>query len=344
MASYNNDRYKSPNFRLEKKSEIHRKPHLFLSHSSKNKSFVHRIAKDLGILEIDVWVDDWELRIGDSLFDGLSKAIELSKYVGVILSKEFINSEWANSELKQAFSREIREKRNVIIPMIYDEVKVPPFIEDKIYLDFRKGYYEGISLLAGMVHNLSVRGIKEGIENIKPESINECIEVLRFVGFEPYIMVEKQIFIEILNAGGILYKENKVRFNPDQILRSKLISRRTAEYVKRAKRAWTDTITDYSFESIQNPPVFEARIDSRQLQPQKAYLKKLLSDNKIKEAFNKLDSMFSYNSDIQSQIIVIHNQYNKLEKEIILGIISSEEKEKNHNKIVYALTQIIEKI
>lgn len=363
MQSINNNFTKDDlgNFSYDnnRESEVDRKPHLFISYNSKNKDFVQRLAKDLAVLEIDVWLDDWELRMGDSLFDKLSNALEISKYIAIIFSNEFTNSEWARSELKQAFSREIREKRTLIIPILIEETKIPPLIEDKIYLDLRKNYHEGLSRLAGMVHDLSIRGINEGIEKIKPDSVNDCIEVLRYVGFEPYIKVDAQIFTEILNAGGKLYKENRVRFDPDYILRSNKISKRTADYVKRAKSAWRkekpisvsglkkEKIKDSKFHIQFTESDKKENIDEifhLESNPNKDALLKLIADNKMKQLFDELRKTIEVDSDIHSQIIVLQNQYSNLEKDKTLGILSTHEMEVRQNKITYSMVKIIEQI
>jgi hypothetical protein len=217
---------------------IQRKPHLFLSHSSKNKDFVLQLGSYLNILEIDVWLDVWEMTIGDSLFDKLSEGLADSKFICLVISNDFHESKWASNELKQAFAREMREGKNLILPIIIENVKIPSFIEDKIYIDFTTNYYSAISKLAGMIHNLDNRAIDEAVRYYKPKAIKDCIEVLRYAGYEPYIMVDKAVFDEILKLGGISYKENRVRLNPAELLNSPTLSKRTREYLLKAINAW----------------------------------------------------------------------------------------------------------
>ncbi len=42
-------------------------PSLFLSHSSADKTFVEKLAKDLEGVGVNVWFDKWEIKVGDSL-------------------------------------------------------------------------------------------------------------------------------------------------------------------------------------------------------------------------------------------------------------------------------------
>jgi len=48
---------------------------IFLSHSSKDKPFVEKLAKDILGLDVEVWLDKWEMKVGDSLFDKYRRRI-----------------------------------------------------------------------------------------------------------------------------------------------------------------------------------------------------------------------------------------------------------------------------
>jgi hypothetical protein len=218
--------------------EIQRKPHVFLSHSSKNKEFVVKLAEDLNILEVDVWLDVWEMTVGDSLFEKLASGIADSKFICLIISNDFNESKWASNELKQAFAREMRENRTIILPIVIEKTIMPSFIEDKIHIDFTVDYYASLSKLTGMIHGLNTRAMMEGINSYKPQSIHDCVKVLRYAGFEPYIVVDEDIFDEILQKGGMPYGENKVRLDPYDMLESDKLSARAKEYLTKAIAAW----------------------------------------------------------------------------------------------------------
>jgi hypothetical protein len=76
-----------------------RRPHLFLSHSSADKTFVRKLANDLGACEVDVWLDEWEIAPGDSIYQEISKGIQSSKYIALIISNAFLSSKWASEEV-----------------------------------------------------------------------------------------------------------------------------------------------------------------------------------------------------------------------------------------------------
>jgi hypothetical protein len=65
---------------------------VFLSHSSKDKPFVTRLAADLVARGIPVWFDSWELEIGDSLSERIFEGIDESTYLILALSADSTES------------------------------------------------------------------------------------------------------------------------------------------------------------------------------------------------------------------------------------------------------------
>ena len=144
---------------------------IFLCHSTVDKAFVRRLASDLRELKVSAWFDEWELGPGDSLVERIGAALETSVYVGVILSPASIKSRWCKRELNQALAREIRLGAKTILPIRVSDVKLPPFLEDKLYLDFSADYYRPLTQLSAMIHQLDVRSINIAVQERPPASI-----------------------------------------------------------------------------------------------------------------------------------------------------------------------------
>lgn len=214
-------------------ARVHRSPDLFLSHSSRDKEFVRKLAEDLAFCEIDVWLDEWELQVGDSLYDVITKALEKSRYIAVVIGDNFADSRWAGDEMKQALSRERRENRVVVIPLLSGKGAVPAFLEDKLYLDFRRDYFHGLTRLAGMIHSVPRQHIEEAVRVNNPQSIRSSIECLRYVGVEPYVVMSSEDGDAILQAGGQRYADSRIRFSPQEIARNPNVSPRLKQMMLR---------------------------------------------------------------------------------------------------------------
>jgi hypothetical protein len=117
-------------------NDKHNSKSIFMSHSSRDKFFVRTLAEHLINYGINVWIDEAEINIGDSLTEKIGKAIESTDYVGVVLSHNSINSEWVQRELQIALQKEIKWKKVVVLPILIETVEIPPFLKDKLYADF----------------------------------------------------------------------------------------------------------------------------------------------------------------------------------------------------------------
>lgn len=111
-------------------------PSVFLSHSSKDKFFARKLAETLTENGIDVWIDEAELRVGDSLVGKISAAIEKADYVAAILSPRSVRSSWVQQELRLAMTQEIGGREIKVLPILIESCEIPAFLADKLYADF----------------------------------------------------------------------------------------------------------------------------------------------------------------------------------------------------------------
>lgn len=125
---------------LEKVDPAHEKYHgIFLSHTGVDKPFVRRLRKDLlahGVPQ--VWLDEAEINIGDSLISKIEEGMKLSRYIAVVLSEKSIDAPWVKKELDVAMNREIASGEVVVLPLLYEPCELPEFLKGKLYADFSK--------------------------------------------------------------------------------------------------------------------------------------------------------------------------------------------------------------
>ncbi len=117
---------------------------IFISYSHENKNFVDLLATHLVKNKAHVWVDTWELKVGDSLIQKVQEALTDSSALLVILSKSSVESEWCKKELSAGLIRELEEKKVVVLPVLYEDCNIPLFLKDKMYADFRNDFESGL--------------------------------------------------------------------------------------------------------------------------------------------------------------------------------------------------------
>lgn len=117
---------------------------IFISHSHQDKDFVNVLAVQLMQRKRYVWVDRWELRVGDSLIEKIQSAIKTASALVIVLSKASVASEWCKKELSAGLIRELEERSVVVLPLLLEDCEIPLFLRDKKYADFRTDFDEGL--------------------------------------------------------------------------------------------------------------------------------------------------------------------------------------------------------
>src|SRR5215831_4802339 len=111
---------------------------IFLSHNHRDKEFARRLANWLRNYGARVWIDEAEMKVGDSLIQKIQAGIAGAEFLGIVLSPNAVKSEWVTHELEIALNEEINGKRVKVLPLLYRDCEVPGFLRGKVYADFRK--------------------------------------------------------------------------------------------------------------------------------------------------------------------------------------------------------------
>lgn len=123
---------------------------IFLSHNSEDKPFVRELKIRLEAHGVrDVWLDEAEILVGDSLTIKIAEGLTKTKYIAVVLSPRSVKSSWVERELDIAINREITTGEVVVLPLLYEKCELPSFLQGKMYADFTSlsDYDEGLSKL-----------------------------------------------------------------------------------------------------------------------------------------------------------------------------------------------------
>jgi len=112
---------------------------VFISHATEDKDAVVRpLAHALQDREVDVWYDEFELRVGDSLRRRIDSGIARSRFGLVVLSKAFFAKGWAQYELDGLVTMAVGGKQ-ILLPIWHeismDEVVAQsPSLADRVAL------------------------------------------------------------------------------------------------------------------------------------------------------------------------------------------------------------------
>lgn len=110
---------------------------VFISHASEDKDEVVRpLAEALRQGGLDVWYDEFELKIGDSLRRKIDSGLARSRFGVVVLSQSFLGKGWTNYELDGLVTRAVSGEQ-VLLPIWHnitkkEVIQYSPSLADKL--------------------------------------------------------------------------------------------------------------------------------------------------------------------------------------------------------------------
>lgn len=109
-------------------------PKVFLSHASEDKErFVLDFARQLRENGVDVWLDQWEMKPGDSLVDKIfEEGLKDARAVIIVLSATSIQKPWVREELNAAVVNRI-SRGTRLIPVVIDHCEVPESLRSTVW-------------------------------------------------------------------------------------------------------------------------------------------------------------------------------------------------------------------
>jgi hypothetical protein len=121
---------------------------VFISHASEDRADIALpIAEGLRVAGWTVWLDQYELTLGDRLFQRINEGLSRSRCGVVVLSESFFAKHWTQQELGALAAKESESGAKVILPVWHgiDEhylVREAPMLADRL----------GVSTLKGIPH------------------------------------------------------------------------------------------------------------------------------------------------------------------------------------------------
>jgi hypothetical protein len=94
---------------------------VFISHATEDKdSVVRPLAHELQKRGVDVWYDEFELRVGDSLRRKIDAGIARSRFGLVVLSPAFFAKNWPQYELDGLVARDMSDGGRRLLPIWHE--------------------------------------------------------------------------------------------------------------------------------------------------------------------------------------------------------------------------------
>lgn len=122
-----------------------RKKKVFISYSWKDKPIAEQVRRSIPN-EFDVWIDEEQIKPGDSVSKVIVQGLDSSDYYIIIISENSNTSQWVQKEIATAFELSNKKKLSVV-PLLLQGAEVPFEFKGLLYIDFRSSIDVGLQHL-----------------------------------------------------------------------------------------------------------------------------------------------------------------------------------------------------
>lgn len=105
---------------------------MFICHSSLDHEFINKLIIKFKKDNISIWIDDYELQIGDSITEKINEGLNECNFFIIIFSENSIKSDWVKKEINATLMRQLLKKDIKIIPILLniEPNLLPPLMMD----------------------------------------------------------------------------------------------------------------------------------------------------------------------------------------------------------------------
>ena len=119
--------------------------HLFVCYASEDRSTALAFAYFLRERGTDVWLDQWEIRVGDSIVQKINDALSETTHLAILLSSVSVTKPWVRHELSSARMRQLTDSSVSVLPLVLDDCSIPAILADIQFADCRRDRESGFS-------------------------------------------------------------------------------------------------------------------------------------------------------------------------------------------------------
>lgn len=173
---------------------------IFISYTGADTNFATWVAEILEKNDCDVTIQAWDFRPGDNFIKKIDSGLKDCKKMIIILSNNYLKSEWCKAEWTSKIAEQIENQERVIIPIRIEPVELKGLLKPLVYIDVvdkdettaKRLILDGIN---DVVNRISVDGYPSYF-NVEHQQIDNDYHV-----FESKIIFKKTCTTKILTDG-----------------------------------------------------------------------------------------------------------------------------------------------
>jgi len=117
---------------------------VFISHRGSDVQQAERLANEIRDAGHQVWLDEWNITLGDSIVERMNEGLEEATYVVVCYSSSGITSPWMSREWMSALARQLSGHGVKILPVLLTGGSPPAILADLKYANLVREWSQGV--------------------------------------------------------------------------------------------------------------------------------------------------------------------------------------------------------
>ncbi len=122
-------------------------PNVFVSHRGGDTQEAERLADEIRNAGHQVWLDVWEIDVGDSIVERINAGLEGATYLVLCYSSSGVTSPWMSREWMSALARQLNGYGVKVLPVLLTGGEPPAILADVKYADLVADWAQGVSEL-----------------------------------------------------------------------------------------------------------------------------------------------------------------------------------------------------
>src|SRR5581483_840400 len=135
---------------------------IFVSHNSADKAFARALSFGLAEQGVSVWFDEWKMRPGDSLIEGIESGLADVDCFALIWSKAASASKWVGTEVRAYVRRRVDDGSLRIVPIMLDDTPLPLLVAE--YFGIRSNGRDAVEVAAKIVGDTSAHELARRLQ------------------------------------------------------------------------------------------------------------------------------------------------------------------------------------
>lgn len=120
---------------------------VFISHRLSDTEAAERLANEVRDAGHQVWFDQWEIGLGDSIVEKMNEGLMEAAYLILCYSSSGVDSPWIGREYMSTLARQLSGHNVKILPVLLTGGEPPAILHDIKYADLVKDWSRGVKEL-----------------------------------------------------------------------------------------------------------------------------------------------------------------------------------------------------